>query len=285
MEVVESFKTCFVVMPITVPAHLHDRYAGRTDHFTKIFEVLIAPAVEKAGLTVLPPARTGTENIQAAIINDLRNADLVLADLSGLNPNVFLELGIRSALDRPVCLVWDGMDKLPFDAGTLNTHPYEPRPIYDLNTQIEKMAAFISATIAKSDGRNELWKFFGSASEDLPVAELDPDDASLHAKLDRLVELVESQRTDRRQHVSTQPVSEPALAELAAAIRAELHAMGDDGLHGTKAGAICRRLLGDGYSAFLHGETLSAALTRIGVPIRTDSSGFFYLAPEVESES
>ena len=33
------------------------------------------------------------------------------------------------------------------------------------------MAEFIKATMAKSDGRNELWKFFGSASSKIPTAE------------------------------------------------------------------------------------------------------------------
>jgi nucleoside 2-deoxyribosyltransferase len=89
-------------MPITVAAHHLERYENRDDHYEQIFRSMIQPAVELAGLQVSAPKREGTENIQAGIINDLQSADLVLADLSGLNPNVFLELGIRSALDKPV---------------------------------------------------------------------------------------------------------------------------------------------------------------------------------------
>ena len=84
-------------------------------------------------MTPRPPKRGASENIQAGIINDLSSADLVVADLSVLNPNVFLELGIRSALDLPVSLVWDGHDKLPFDAGTIHTHEYDPNPIFALD--------------------------------------------------------------------------------------------------------------------------------------------------------
>ena len=92
-------------MPIAVAPHLRERYDNQENHLSKIYDALIAPAVVKAGLEPLSPVRVGTENIQAAIIIDLEGADLILVDLSGINPNVFLELGIRSALDRPVCLV------------------------------------------------------------------------------------------------------------------------------------------------------------------------------------
>ena len=70
---------CFVVMPISVPTHLMSRYGGRTDHFSQIYRTLIAPAVKRAGLQPTPPGREGTENIQAAIINDLHDSQLVLA--------------------------------------------------------------------------------------------------------------------------------------------------------------------------------------------------------------
>ncbi len=230
--------TCFVIMPISVPKHLLGRYSERADHFTKIYSAVISPAIVGAGMTPLSPSRTGTENIQAAIINDLHDADLVLADLSGLNPNVFLELGMRSALDKPVCLVRDGFDSLPFDSGTLNTHKYDPAPMYELNAEIQKMGDFISATVSKSDGRNELWKFFGSASTSLPKAELDPEDASLHAKVDRLMEIVERQGTRSRRSapaIVTAATNEQIDAAVEA-VRDALLDAGDEGMHGRRFG-------------------------------------------------
>lgn len=276
-----SLPTCFIVMPISVPKHLVDRYGGRVDHFKKVCSSLIEPAAERAGLQAISPTRTGTENIQAAIINDLQGADFVLADLSGLNPNVFLELGIRSALDRPVCLVWDGLDPLPFDSATLNTHRYDPQPLFELNAEIQRMADFISATVAKSDGRNELWKFFGSAADTLPVAELDPEDASMHAKLDRVIELLDHgvDRTALMPRPTT-VVTEDQLREVIAAVNTAYEVAAEPKLHGTKIGTICRSILGDAYQDFLQGESLSSALVRAGIPLNTDSSGFFLLVPD-----
>ncbi|HEX8001456.1 MAG TPA: hypothetical protein VF519_02040 [Mycobacteriales bacterium] len=266
-----------MIMPITVPAHLLEHYDDLHDHFTQVYDALIAPAVERAGLTPIPPSRSGTENIQAGIINDLQGADLVLADLSALNPNVFLELGIRSALDKPVCLVWDGFDKLPFDSGTLHTHQYEPRPLFALNDEIAKMAAHVEATMAKSDGRNELWKFFGSAAR-LKPAELQPEDATIAAKIDRLAELVES-RLPRPW--SPQALSLDEARYLVAYVESALESAGGKGMHGTAVQRACEFALGDRYPAFASlGGSLSGRLRSLGLDIRTNDHGQFFLGPQ-----
>ena len=264
---------CFVIMPISMPSHLEERYGTRMDHFREVYRALIEPSVVKAGLTPKSPVRDGTENIQAGIINDLRNADLVLADLSGLNPNVFLELGIRSALDRPTCLISDGHDKLPSDTCTLYTHTYDCMPMYGLNDEIAKLASHIEATIAKSDGRNELWKYFGRASADLKPALLNPQDAAIAAKVDRLLELAER---------GTERPAEPTPSQIAALLNEasqRLEEAGEAGVHGSTIGAIARSCLGNGYSAFIEGGSLSGALQRAGLRIRTGSGGQFFLVP------
>lgn len=96
----ETGLTCFVVMP----------FRERTDAYPKGFfdEVLrglIAPAGRKAGFKVETANRPGTEVIHSTIINDLLDADLVVADLTEHNPNVLFELGMRMANDKPVALI------------------------------------------------------------------------------------------------------------------------------------------------------------------------------------
>ena len=49
--------------------------------------------------------RQGSDLIQSTIMNDLIEADLVIADLTEHNPNVMFELGVRMAEDRPVVLI------------------------------------------------------------------------------------------------------------------------------------------------------------------------------------
>ena len=93
---------CFIIMPITTPEHLVDQYKEDSDHFLHVLEHLFIPAVEKTGYTPVPPSATGSDLIQAEIISQLENADHVLCDISTLNPNVFFELGIRTAVEKPV---------------------------------------------------------------------------------------------------------------------------------------------------------------------------------------
>ncbi|MFT4227243.1 hypothetical protein [Micropruina sp.] len=47
----------------------------------------------------------GSDVIQATIVNDLLNADLVLVDLTEHNPNVLFELGLRISQQKPTVLV------------------------------------------------------------------------------------------------------------------------------------------------------------------------------------
>lgn len=66
---------------------------------------LIAPAGRHAGFTVSTANRQGTEVIQSTIVNNLLDADLVVADLTEHNPNVLFELGMRMTEDKPVALI------------------------------------------------------------------------------------------------------------------------------------------------------------------------------------
>ena len=51
--------------------------------------------------------------------------------------------------------------------------------------------------VVESDGRNELWKFFGLASESsLPIAMLDPDEPTMSvvvAKVNQMIDTLNSQ--------------------------------------------------------------------------------------------
>ncbi len=73
--------------------------------FDEVLRALIAPAGRDAGFEVLTANRDGSDVIQATIVNQLLDADLVIADLTENNPNVLFELGLRIAEDKPVALI------------------------------------------------------------------------------------------------------------------------------------------------------------------------------------
>lgn len=90
----------FVVMPFDEKKP--DRPKG---FFAEVLSSLITPAGLNAGFTVETANRQGSDVIQSTIINDLLEADLVIADLTDHNPNVLFELGVRMAMDKPVALI------------------------------------------------------------------------------------------------------------------------------------------------------------------------------------
>lgn len=92
--------TAFVIMPFLERDSKHS--AG---FFAEVLRSLITPAAKASQFTVRTANRQGSDLIQSTIINDLIEADLVIADLTEHNPNVMFELGMRMAEDKPVVLI------------------------------------------------------------------------------------------------------------------------------------------------------------------------------------
>lgn len=163
-------KECFIIMPITTPPEFISSYKDDCEHFLHIMHCLFKPAIEKAGFKPILPVTQGSEIIHGEIISKIESSDLVLCDMSILNPNVFFELGIRTALNKPVCLIKDNIiEKVPFDTGIINYHVYSPDlSSWIVKNEIEKLARHINESFSKSDNFNSLWKYFGLKSIGTP---------------------------------------------------------------------------------------------------------------------
>jgi hypothetical protein len=59
------------------------------------------------------------------VLKSIREADYLIADLTGKNPNVFYELGIAHALDKPVILLTQQLNDVPIDLRHLRLIAYE----------------------------------------------------------------------------------------------------------------------------------------------------------------
>jgi hypothetical protein len=95
-----SALTAFVIMPFVERDAKHS--AG---FFAEVLRSIVTPAAKASNFTVKTANRQGSDLIQSTIINDLMDADLVIADLTEHNPNVLFELGMRMAEDKPVVLI------------------------------------------------------------------------------------------------------------------------------------------------------------------------------------
>ena len=113
---------CFAIMPFG------EREASRSKgFFDEVLKALIAPAGRDAGFEVVTANREGSDVIHATIVNQLLDADLVVADLTENNPNVLFELGLRIAEDKPIALIRSKGTRAIFDVDNmLRVYEYDP---------------------------------------------------------------------------------------------------------------------------------------------------------------
>ena len=104
-------KTCFVIGPIGGDGTETRKAADF------LLKGIIRPATESfLNLKVWRADEDSQPGmITDKLINDLNDSDLVIADLSELNPNAFYELGIRHASAKPTIHMASEGTKLPFD--------------------------------------------------------------------------------------------------------------------------------------------------------------------------
>lgn len=116
----DFMKTCFVVSPI-----------GETDseirsNADKLFQYIISPVCESCGFE---PVRVDqindSDSITQTIIDKLLSSELVIADISGHNPNVFFEMGYRKCTDKPIIHLKKKGETIPFDVNTVRTFEYD----------------------------------------------------------------------------------------------------------------------------------------------------------------
>jgi hypothetical protein len=131
-------KCCFVVSRIgeeDSPERIH------ADWFLElivqpIFETRPEFTVERADKLSHPGL------IDAQVIQKLLTAELVVADLTGLNPNVFYEIGIRHMVQKPIIHMHEVGERIPFDVSLYRSISYSrirPKDLSVARTNLEKM--------------------------------------------------------------------------------------------------------------------------------------------------
>ena len=114
-------KTCGIVRPIAAldgqsAEHWQEVHNIVADALTDSFDVKLVSDSDEVGV------------IQGRIVKNLYESDLVVCDVSGRNPNVMFELGMRLAFDKPTLVIKDEVTAYSFDSSPLEHIPY-PRSL------------------------------------------------------------------------------------------------------------------------------------------------------------
>ena len=97
-----------------------------TKNADEVLEYIINPVCDSFGYSVVRADKmTNSGLITKAIIEQIISADLVIADLTGSNPNVFYELAIRHSYRKPAIQIIKGDVNIPFDIANMRTISYE----------------------------------------------------------------------------------------------------------------------------------------------------------------
>jgi hypothetical protein len=192
--------------------------AGRVTNFDSVYQNLIAPAVEAAGLE---PIRADEEKIGGTIhkpmFERLMLCHYAVADITGANPNVFYELGIRHAL-RPastVILFVEGT-VIPFDIALVRGIAYRTDgagELVDPEVPLQAITQHLRAARENPHSDSPLFQLV----DDLPHAQID------HAKTDVFRQQVDYSKKYKARLVAAvaagreavqKIATEPALANL-----------------------------------------------------------------------
>ena len=87
--------------------------------------------------------------ITSQIIEHIVKSKIVVADLSFHNPNVFYELSLRHAQNKPTIHLIRKCDKIPFDITSFRTITIDDSSIYTLLPQLESYKTQLSSQVRK----------------------------------------------------------------------------------------------------------------------------------------
>jgi hypothetical protein len=139
-------RTCFVVGPIG------DEGSDTRGHADWLLDEIIAPVFSEhfKDFEVVRSDRISSPGmIDSQVINHVLDAELVIADLSAQNPNVFYELGLRHREQKPIIHMFLAGQELPFDVKPYRAIPFSLRHPKQLAVARDLLKKAVEAVLDK----------------------------------------------------------------------------------------------------------------------------------------
>jgi len=137
-------KNCFIISPIG------DEASDIRKRADQVLRHILTPAAEACGYDPIRADKISEPGmITSQVIQHIVDDPLVIADLTGMNPNVFYELAIRHAIRKPLVQIVNKGEKIPFDVAGMRTIPVDH---HDLDS-VDEAKAEIQKQIKAVEGK------------------------------------------------------------------------------------------------------------------------------------
>ncbi|MFA9413325.1 hypothetical protein ACERC8_01560 [Streptococcus sp. E29BA] len=200
-------KTCFIVCPI---GEENSNTRKRSD---TVLKHIISPVCQQFGYDVIRVDKlSSVDRIDQTIINYLETAELVIADMTSHNANVFYEFGYRQATKLPLIPIIEESETIPFDVATLRAIKYVTNDLDKVEVVKQRLAETVELL----------------SNQEYPVADNTNKYTDnnillgLHNKLDEIIDLVRQNNTETidlivqqiTKHSATSKTTEDKMMEL-----------------------------------------------------------------------
>ncbi len=136
----ESMRKCFVVSPIG------NEGSETRINADKLFRHIIKPVCDACDFDPIRVDQAiDAGSITQTIIDHLDSAELVIADMSGHNPNVFYEMGYRAKSKKPMIHLKKKGENIPFDVNTIRALEYDLTDIDSVEEVKERLKKTIES--------------------------------------------------------------------------------------------------------------------------------------------
>lgn len=148
----ENMRKCFVISPIG------DDGSEARKRADQVYKYIIAPVCNEMEFEPIRVDKLNQSDvITQTIIDYLVKSDLVIADITGNNPNAFYEMGFRASTGKPIIHLRGKNERIPFDIAGIRAFDYDLSDldsVEEVKTRLIKTIGALSFDI-QSDQSNE----------------------------------------------------------------------------------------------------------------------------------